>query len=197
MSATLDAAPISRFLDDCPVIEVSGRAFPVDVSHRTGQPVADAACELASRTDGGVLCFLPGAFDIQRTVAQLRGRLPDVAVLPLHGSLDPAEQDRALRGAPRRRIVVATNIAETSLTVPGIAAVVDSGQHKVARYDADRAVDSLVTERITQDAADQRAGRAGREGPGWVRRLWDARDRLRPHREPEIHRVDLAATALD
>jgi len=197
MSATLDAAPISRFLGGCPVIEVSGRTFPIEVSHHAGQSVAQAASELASSTDGGVLCFLPGAFEIQRTVDEMRGRLPDVPVLPLHGSLDAAEQDRALRATPRRRLVVATNIAETSLTVSGIVAVVDSGLHKVARYDADRGVDSLVTERITQDAADQRAGRAGREGPGFVRRLWDARDRLRPHRDPEIHRVDLSATALD
>jgi ATP-dependent helicase HrpB len=197
MSATLDAGPISRFLNDCPVLKVSGRTFPIEVSHRPEQAAAEAAFELVSRTDGGVLCFLPGAFEIQRTVDDVRGRLPGVPVLPLHGSLDTAEQDRALRAAPCRRVVIATNIAETSLTVPGIVAVVDSGLHKVARYDADRGVDSLVTERITQDAADQRAGRAGREGPGFVRRLWDARDRLRPHREPEIHRVDLAATALD
>jgi ATP-dependent helicase HrpB len=197
MSATLDAAPVARFLGGCPVTEVSGRTFPIDISHHAGQPAAQAAYELGARADGGVLCFLPGAFEIQRTVDELRGRLPDVPVLPLYGSLDPDEQDRALRGTPSRRIVVATNIAETSLTVPGIVAVVDSGQHKVARYDSDRGVDSLATERITQDAADQRAGRAGRQGPGSVRRLWDARDRLRPHREPEIHRVDLAATVLD
>src|SRR5262249_46314846 len=97
----------------------------------------------------------------------------------------------------RRRIVVATNIAETSLTVPGVTAVVDSGLQKIARYDADRGIDSLETERITADAADQRAGRAGRLAPGIVRRLWDPRDRLRPHREPDIERIDLAATALD
>src|SRR5207247_3616280 len=96
-----------------------------------------------------------------------------------------------------RRIIVATNIAETSLTVPRITAVVDTGLHKVARYDGDRGIDSLETERITADAADQRAGRAGRIAPGVVRRLWDARDRLRPHRAPEIHRVDLAGTVLD
>src|SRR5439155_17859549 len=96
-----------------------------------------------------------------------------------------------------RRIVVATNIAETSVTVPGVAAVVDTGLHKVARYDAERAIDSLELERITQDAADQRAGRAGRQAPGVVRRLWDARDRLRPRREPEIHRIDISGTVLD
>ena len=94
-------------------------------------------------------------------------------------------------------MIVATNIAETSLTVPGVTAVVDGGLQKVARYDAERGFDSLETERITMDAADQRAGRAGRLAPGVVRRLWDARDRLRPHREPEIHRIDLSGAALD
>ena len=94
-------------------------------------------------------------------------------------------------------MILATNIAETSLTVPGVTAVVDTGLHKVARYNPERAIDSLETERITADAAEQRAGRAARLGPGIVRRLWDARDRLRPHREPEIARVDLAPTILD
>ena len=104
---------------------------------------------------------------------------------------------RCGRDTSRRRIIVATNIAETSLTVPGVTAVIDAGLHKVARYDAERGIDSLETERITADAADQRAGRAGRLAPGVVRRLWDARDRLRPHREPEIHRIDLSSAALD
>ena len=101
------------------------------------------------------------------------------------------------RASDRRRIILATNIAETSLTVPGVSAVIDTGQVKVARYDAERGVDSLTLERITTDSAEQRAGRAARLGPGLVRRLWDARDRLRPHREPEIARVDLAGPVLD
>src|SRR5204862_4141162 len=134
-----------------------------------------------------------------RTIADLEPRVRGlgVAVLPLHGSLDAAAQDRALGRSDTRRIIAATNIAETSVTVPGVTAVVDSGQHKVARYDAERAIDSLDVERITADAADQRAGRAGRESPGIVRRLWDAHDRLRPHREPEIRRIDLSAVVLD
>jgi ATP-dependent helicase HrpB len=120
-----------------------------------------------------------------------------VDVVALHGSLDSAEQDAALSpAATRRRIIVATNVAETSLTVPGVSAVIDSGLHKVARYDPDRGVDSLTTERVTLDSADQRAGRAARLGPGTVLRLWDARDRLRPHREAEIHRVDLSGPLL-
>jgi ATP-dependent helicase HrpB len=144
-----------------------------------------------------VLCFLPGASEIARTVSELQQKHSGIDVLPLHGSLDAEAQDAALQPSPHRRIIVATNIAETSLTVPGVTAVIDSGLHKVARYDAARGIDSLDTERITADAAAQRAGRAGRVAPGVVRRLWDARDRLRPHREPEIHRIDLAATVLD
>jgi ATP-dependent helicase HrpB len=201
MSATLDAAAVVAFLDVCPVVDVPGRLYPVSIAYAAGQSVADAAVDVVNTTAGHVLCFLPGAPEIRRTIADLQSRAAtrDVDILPLHGSLDPAAQDAALRPSRSgtRRIVVATNIAETSVTVPGVTAVIDSGQHKVARYDADRAIDSLELERITEDAADQRAGRAGRESPGVVRRLWDARDRLRPHREPEIHRVDLSAVVLD
>jgi ATP-dependent helicase HrpB len=198
MSATLEAKPVSGFLDDCPVIDVPGRAFPIEVSYHPGQSVAEAACALLQATGGQVLCFLPGAGEIRRAVAELQQRTEGgVEVVPLHGSLTADEQDLALRPSSHRRIIVATNIAETSLTVPGVTAVVDAGLQKVARYAAERGIDSLETERITRDAADQRAGRAGRLGPGIVRRLWDSRDRLRPHREPEIHRVDLSSAILD
>ncbi len=198
MSATLDSAPVSAFLDGCPVIDVAGRSHPIDISYHAGQSVADAAIGLLGETDGQLLCFLPGAAEIRRAISELQHKAGSgVDVVPLHGSLDAGEQDLALRPSPRRRVIVATNIAETSLTVPGVTAVIDAGLQKVARYDADRGIDSLETERITTDAADQRAGRAGRLAPGVVRRLWDARDRLRPHREPEIHRIDLASTALD
>ena len=198
MSATLDAAPVSEFLDACPVIDVPGRTYPTALSYGPGESVAAAAVEMLNQTDGQLLCFLPGAAEIRRTISELQSRIGDrVDVIPLHGSLDANEQDVALRPSSRRRIIVATNIAETSLTVPGVTGVIDLGLHKVARYDAQRGIDSLVTERITTDAADQRAGRAGRLAPGVVRRLWDPRDRLRPHREPEIHRVDLAGAVLD
>jgi ATP-dependent helicase HrpB len=202
MSATIDAGAIASFLDDCPVIDVPGRMFPIDVGYAPQQPLEEAAADLIAATSGHVLCFLPGAFEIRRAMSDLDRRLRganarDVDIVPLYGSLDAGEQDAALRESSRRRIIVATNVAETSVTVPGVTAVVDSGLHKVARYDADRGVDSLAVERITADAADQRAGRAGRVAPGVVRRLWDARDRLRPHREPEIHRVDLCSAALD
>ena len=198
MSATLESAPVASFLDGCPVIDVAGRTYPIDISYHAGQSVADAAIDVMAATDGQVLCFLPGASEIRRAVTELQHKAgAGVEVVPLHGSLDADEQDLALRPSSARRVIIATNIAETSLTVPGITAVVDGGLQKVARYDAERGIDSLETERITLDAADQRAGRAGRLSPGVVRRLWDARDRLRPHREAEIHRIDLAGTALD
>jgi ATP-dependent helicase HrpB len=202
MSATLDSTAVSRFLESCPVVDVPGRLHPIDVAYAPGMSIADAASDVLRATTGDLLCFLPGAPEIRRAIGDLQSRLSGpgmnaVDIIPLHGSLDSDEQDAALRPGSRRRIVVATNIAETSLTVPGVTAVIDSGLHKVARYDADRGIDSLETERITRDAADQRAGRAGRIAPGVVRRLWDARDRLRPHREPEIHRIDLSGTVLD
>ena len=201
MSATLDAGPVAAFLDGCPIVNVPGRVHPVEVVYAPGQSVADAAAHLLGMTTGHVLCFLAGAGEIQQTVISLKSRVAmrEVEVIPLHGSLDAAAQDAALASSSgvRRRIIVATNIAETSLTVPGVTAVADSGLNKVARYDAERAIDSLEVERVTEDAANQRAGRAGREAPGLVRRLWDPRDRLRPHREPEIRRVDLSGAALD
>ena len=154
---------------------------------------------MLGQTTGDVLCFLPGAAEIRRAVDDIQRMVTgrEIDVVPLHGSLEAAAQDAAIRPSSGRRIVVATNIAETSLTVPGVTAVVDSGWQKVARYDADRGIDSLDLERISADSAEQRAGRAARQGPGVVRRLWDARDRLRPHREPDIRRIDLSAAVLD
>ena len=199
MSATLDAAPIAAFLGGCPVIDVPGTLHPMTIDYGPGESIAEALPTVLTATRGNVLCFLPGAREIGAAIAASDSiaRAHDAELVPLHGSLDAGEQDRALSpDASRRRIIVATNVAETSLTVPGVSAVIDSGVQKVARYDADRAIDSLTTERITLDSADQRAGRSARLGPGLVRRLWDARDRLRPHREAEIHRVDLSAALL-
>ena len=201
MSATLDTAAVSSFLDGCPVVDIPGRLHPLEISYAPGTGVADAVERVTARSAGDVLCFLPGAFEIRRAIDEItaRGLSRDADVLPLHGSLDAAAQDAALKkpAASRRRVIVSTNVAETSLTVPGVTAVVDSGLHKIARYDAERGIDSLELERITMDAADQRAGRAARTATGTAIRLWDSRDRLRPHREPEIHRVDLAAAVLD
>lgn len=200
MSATLDPDPVARFLGGCPVIDVPGARHPLTVEYAPGQDVAAAVRELLPRSTGHVLCFLPGAHEIERARAAL-GDAPSAAlpaeVLPLHGSLDGAAQDAAIRPSDRRRVILATNIAETSLTVPGVATVVDTGLVKVARYDAARGIDQLVTEKVTRDSADQRAGRAARLGPGLARRLWDGHDRLRPSREPDVARVDLAAPVLD
>src|SRR4029079_7053684 len=187
----LQADPLAAFLDGCAEVAGPGRIHPIESAYRPGQQVSAAVSEVARVTEGSLLCFLPGAPEINRALGEVRaaaGR--DVEVVPLHGSLPADEQDRALDDTQSRGVILATNIAETSLTVPGVRAVIDAGLQKVARYDPDRGIDSLETERILADAADRRAGRAGRLGPGRVRRLWDQSDRLRPHGEPEIHRVD-------
>ena len=198
MSATLDPGPVSAFLGGCPSLAVPGRVHPVSIDYRPGQPLAAAVAEVIGDVDGSLLCFLPGAGEIARVMPEVRAAIGGRAdVLPLHGSLAADEQDAASGESARRRVILATNIAETSLTVPGVTAVVDTGLHKIARYDEDRGIDSLELERVPADSAAQRAGRAGRIAPGRVRRLWDERDRLRPHGEPEIHRVDLSDAALD
>jgi ATP-dependent helicase HrpB len=199
MSATLDAGRTAAYLGGCSTVDVPGRLHAIDVRYEPGLDVPGAVAACARETSGSILCFLPGAGEIDRLARDERMRRlePPVEIVTLHGSLDASAQDRALDDASGRRVVLATNIAETSLTVPGVSAVVDAGLHKVARYDPERAVDSLETERITTDSADQRAGRAGRLGPGVAIRLWNRADRLRPYREPEIDRVDLAGTVLE
>jgi ATP-dependent helicase HrpB len=198
MSATLDTERVSAFLGHCPVIEVPGRLHPLDVTYAPTRSMPDAVFDMVAQTSGQILCFLPGAPEIGRAIGEIQRRVSeDIELVPLYGSLEAAAQDAAISPSPRRRIVLATNIAETTLTVPGVTGVVDSGLQKVARYDAARGVDSLETERISRDSADQRAGRAGRIAPGRVTRLWAERDRMRSFREPDIKRIDLASAALD
>ncbi|HEX6972765.1 MAG TPA: ATP-dependent helicase C-terminal domain-containing protein [Vicinamibacterales bacterium] len=198
MSATMDAVPVSRYLGECPVIDVPGRTHPLTHAYRPGASLGPAVREALEVTSGQVLCFLPGAPEIRRARPEVQTAAgPGVEVLELHGSMEGSAQDAALADRAGRRVILATNIAETSLTVPGVTAVVDTGLHKVARYDPDRAIDSLETERISRDSADQRAGRAARLGPGLAVRLWAESDRLRPHREPDIHRIDLSGPLLD
>ena len=197
MSATLDAAAVSTYLDDCPIVEVAGTSYSLDVRYAPRLSIADAVGTCLRETSGQILCFLPGAAEIGRAHRDVAPATEGIEIVELHGSLDAAAQDAAIASATRRRIILSTNIAETSLTVPGVAAVVDTGLHKVARYDPERAVDSLETERISQDSADQRSGRASRLGPGVAIRMWHERDRLRVLREPEIQRVDLSAAVLD
>jgi ATP-dependent helicase HrpB len=198
MSATLDAAAVSAFLGGCPIVEVPGRLFPVEISHRPGAGVDDVVVDEMPRLDGAALVFLPGAREIAQAASRVATRVgPGIDVFELHGGLDAELQDAALRPSGRPRVIFATNIAETTLTVPGVTLVVDAGWQKVARYDADRGIDRLDTERVSRDAADQRAGRAGRVAAGRAIRLWDAHARLAAHRSPDIARVDLATPALE
>jgi ATP-dependent helicase HrpB len=198
MSATMDPAPVQAYLDGCPLVAVSASTHPLETIHAPDATVAGILPTVLASGPGDVLCFLPGAGEIERALQDARGigERYDLDLLPLHGSLGADAQDRALLPGARRRVVMATNIAETSLTVPGVSLVDDGVWQNVARYDAERAIDTLVLERVTADSAAQRAGRAARLGPGRAWRLWDERDRLRPAREPEIHRVDLAGVVL-
>src|SRR3954454_8090247 len=195
MSATIAAEDISRFLGGARVFDVGARRFPIDVRYKPGISMSAAIREQLHDAEGDILCFLPGMREIERTRGELAN--VDALVLPLHGSLDVDAQERALAPADRRKVILATNIAETSLTVEGVTDVIDSGLHKVLRFDPDTAVDHLVAERIAADSAEQRAGRAGRTQAGRAIRLWDARDIFRPHRERDIRRVDLAPSLLD
>jgi ATP-dependent helicase HrpB len=208
MSATLDAEPVARFLGGCPVIRAEGRAHPVEVSYRpTARPasaesVAGAVDAALRGTDdpGHVLVFLPGAEEIRRASHAL-GPLADregFDVLPLHGALPAEDQDRALRPSDRRKVILATNIAETSLTIDGVKTVIDSGLARFAGYDAARGLDRLELGRISRASAAQRAGRAGRTAPGRCVRLWSEREQrgLAEADVPEVARVDLASTVL-
>lgn len=193
MSATMDPAPVAKFLGDAPIVTIAARTHPVEVSYLPDVTMSDAVRRVAADARGHILCFLPGAREIEQTRSALA--LPNV--FALHGSLDVDEQERALAPSATRKIILATNVAETSLTVEGVTDVIDSGQQKVVRFDADTAVDHLVLEHISRDSADQRAGRAGRTQPGRAFRLWDERKILQPQREPEVRRVDLASPVLD
>ena len=208
MSATMDAGPVARFLGDCPVLSVEGRAFPVEVAYRpTTRPAAPqaivAAVEeaLAGPDDpGDILVFLPGAEEIRRAAVRLEplARRDDLLVLPLHGALSAEDQQRPLRPSDRRKVILATNIAETSLTIDGVQTVIDSGLARFASVDPQRGLDRLELGRISRASATQRAGRAGRTGPGRCLRLWSEREQrgLAEADLPEVHRVDLGATVL-
>jgi len=193
MSATMDAEPVSRFLGGAKILEIDARTHPVAVRHAAHTDAAQAVREVAHDAKGHVLCFLPGA----REIEDVRRALALPNVFPLHGSLALEEQERALAPSVQRKIILTTNVAETSLTVDGVTDVVDAGLQKVLRFDPETALDHLVLEQISLDSADQRAGRAGRTAPGRALRLWDERKILNAHREPDVRRVDLAAAALD
>ncbi|HEX6087499.1 MAG TPA: ATP-dependent RNA helicase [Thermoanaerobaculia bacterium] len=197
MSATMDPEPVARFLGGATIVDVQARTYPIDVRYSRAT-MAEAIRDVEKEAKGHILCFLPGAREIE-DVARALAREGGLKSAPhlLHGSLPVEQQERALAPSQERKIILATNVAETSLTVEGVTDVIDSGTQKVLRFDPETAVDHLVLEQISKDSADQRAGRAGRTGPGRATRLWDERTLLRPQREPEVRRVDLASPVLD
>ncbi|MGG5820111.1 ATP-dependent helicase HrpB [Falsiroseomonas sp. HW251] len=206
MSATLDVARFAAVLGDCPVVESLGRAFPVAIEHRERdlkeardlpEAMAQAIRAALVKHPGDLLAFLPGWGEIRRTAERLSGIAAEV--IPLHGELPPAEQDRALNPSANRKVVLATSIAETSLTVPGVRIVVDGGWRRAPRLDPASGLTRLVTVRISKAAAEQRAGRAGRTAPGVAIRLWtEALHRgLPPADRPEILEAELSGLALD
>jgi ATP-dependent helicase HrpB len=210
MSATLDAAPLAVLMGGAPIITAEGRAFPVETVHLDrslgpGAALEPAAADLILRalgeTEGGLLAFLPGAREIRRTAALLAARLPaGVALQPLHGAMPFAEQRAALAPLPTaRKLVLATSIAETSLTIPDVRVVVDAGRARRARFDPGSGMTRLVTERVTRAEAEQRRGRAGRVAPGLCYRLWTRGEEgaLAPYPPPEIATADLAVLALE
>ena len=210
MSATLDGAAVAGLLGGAPVIASEGRSWPVETVHLGRDPGASVEEQAAravrralAETPGGVLVFLPGQAEIRRTAERLEtlGLPGNVDLAPLYGALDPAAQDRAIAPAlaGRRKVVLATDIAETSLTLEGIGAVVDAGLVRSPRFDPGSGVSRLVTLRASRAAADQRRGRAGRTGPGTCYRLWDeAETRALPaFAPPEILNADLSGLALD
>nr|MEA2797043.1 ATP-dependent helicase HrpB [Phenylobacterium sp.] len=209
MSATLDGAAVARLLADAPVIESLGRAYPVETHYlgrderlRVEDLVVRAVDRALAQETGSLLVFLPGQGEILRTAERLTERArPDVEIAPLYGALDPRDQDRAIAPAPpgRRKVVLATSIAETSLTIQGVRVVIDSGQARVPRFDPASGLTRLATVRVSRAAADQRRGRAGRTEPGVCYRLWEeAETRALPaYADPEILDADLSGLALD
>jgi ATP-dependent helicase HrpB len=209
MSATLDTQRVVRLLDDAPLIESGGKMYPVDLRYQPlrgetehGAAVAQGVVTALQDTEGDVLAFLPGVREIRSAQRALAARLTDaVAVCPLYGDLSPQDQDAALLpdAGGRRKVILATNLAQTSLTVEGVRTIVDGGLVRVARFDFGAGADRLETQRVSRASADQRAGRAGRLGPGVCYRLWSAEQHggLAAHDMPEILAVDLTRFALE
>jgi len=209
MSATLDAEPVAAFLGGAPVVRSEGRVFPLAIEHMEqpddrplGKQVAAAVRRLAQdKLDGDVLVFLPGSGEIRRCAEDLAdvAALFDLAVLPLHGDLTAEEQDRAVAPARQRKVILATNVAETSVTIDGVVCVIDSGLARIARHSPWSGLPSLQIEPVSRASCAQRAGRAGRTRPGRVVRLYTRHDHdtRRAFEVPEIARADLAGAALE
>ncbi|WP_263367372.1 ATP-dependent helicase HrpB [Edaphobacter bradus] len=207
MSATLDAAPVSQYLDACPIVRSEGRMFELSITHLPYSPEplqtqVRNAVELLVREKraGDILVFLPGAAEIRRAMRECEtvARQADWIVLPLHGDLSPAEQDRVVSPASQRKLIMATNIAESSVTIDGITTVIDSGLARFASYSPWTGLPSLHVGRVSKASAAQRAGRAGRTGPGCVLRLYPEEDflRRREYDAPEIARSELSQLCL-
>lgn len=212
MSATLDTAPIARVLGDVPVINSAGRAFPVEEIYRpirshqqprnSIDPIVAVIHAALAEQSGSLLVFLPGAGEIRRVEQRLRGQVADnVLITPLYGNLQAAEQDRAISpaAAGTRKIVLATAIAETSLTIDGVRVVIDSGQQRRAVFDPNSGMTRLITQRVSKASAEQRKGRAGRTEPGVCYRLWSAEEHaaLAEFTPPEIQHADLLSLVLE
>lgn len=210
MSATLDCAPVASLLGNAPIVSSEGRSFPVDVRYEERDPegklpvvVAGVVKRALSETEGDILAFLPGVGEISRCREILDKELSHSPapplVLPLYADLPYREQERAILPAARRKVVLATTIAETSLTIDGVRVVVDSGWSRQPRYDAASGLDRLVNVRVSRASADQRAGRAGRQGPGVCYRLWSrhVQQGLIPFNPPEIRTADLSRLVLE
>ena len=219
MSATLETAGLADFLTPATSLEAGGRTFPVDVLYRPDRPPVNdrrggppretpvwekmvTVCReaMAMPDAGNILMFLPGTHEIRRTIELLENSSASRGwdVFPLYSSLPPAAQEAAISPGPRPKIIVATNVAETSLTIDGVRTVIDSGIARIASYEARRAINTLLIKKISRAAAEQRAGRAGRTAPGRAFRLWSEADHARraEFEAPEVHRVDLAEAVL-
>ena len=211
MSATLNAGELEKYLKPCATLSSEGRMFPVEIEYAAEpgyvdkRPVWEQAAEtfsnyVATGGEGDVLVFMPGGFEISQTIEAIR-HTPEAKgfiLLPLHGELPPRDQDAAVARYEKRKVVVATNVAETSLTIDGVRLVIDSGLARIARYDSNRGINTLLIEKISQSSSDQRAGRAGRTAPGVCMRLWSREEH--GHRAvqelPEVKRLDLAEVVL-
>ncbi len=210
MSATLDAVVLKEYLAPCEVLTSQGRSYPVTVEYLPkavnfdSDPVwevaAREAARVAAKTAGDVLVFMPGAYEINRTLQalQFQRELKAFVIFPLHGELPADQQDRAVAKYDTRKVIVSTNVAETSLTIDGVTVVIDCGLARVARFDANRGINTLLIEKISIASADQRAGRAGRTAPGVCVRLWTEREHSgRALQElPEVRRLDLSEVVL-
>ena len=210
MSATLDGARVATLLGECPVIESEGRAFPIETFYRPRDPsrriedsIVEAIRYSLTHDEGSLLVFLPGQSEIRRTTDLLRDKIssPNIEVAPLYGAMDVVDQDKAISPARAgtRKIVLATSIAETSLTIEGVRVVIDSGLQRSPVYEPDLGLTRLETRRVSRASADQRRGRAGRTEPGICYRLWEeaATGALEPFSAPEILAADLSGLMLD